>query len=101
MACQLPSKRLHVALQRDRSQPLVLVSDVVQVAVGAMVDREVQAQLGLPTVPEVAQEAVSRKVVEEPVELEVGIDTGRDVGLLRRPMKVLDCLGQPGPLGTA
>ena len=36
--------------QSDRGQPLALDGDVVQVAVGAMVDREVQAQLGLPTV---------------------------------------------------
>ena len=101
MLCQFPPERIRVALQGDCSQPLVFDSDVVEVAVGAMVDREVQAQLGLPTVPEAAQNAVSREVVEEPVELKVRIDAGRDVVLLRRLPKLLDRLSQPGPLGSA
>src|SRR5215204_4128349 len=72
--------------------------NVMQVAVRAMVDREVEAQLGLPAVPEAAQNRVSREVVEEPVELKVRVDAGRNVVLLRGLLEFLDRLHQPGPL---
>jgi hypothetical protein len=78
----------------------VLDSDVVEIAVGAVVDREVQAQLGLPPCPEAAQDTVSREVVEEPVEAKVRVDAGRDVVLLRGPVELLDGSQQLRPLRT-
>ncbi len=61
----LAPEALDVTRQHARDQSLVLAGDVVHVAVGAMVDREVEAELALPPVPEVLQDAVAREVVEE------------------------------------
>lgn len=66
----------------------------VQVAVGGVVDQEVEAQLGLPAVPEAAQRAVSRQVVEQPVELKVRVDAGR----LDRDRRAISVL--PNPFGA-
>ena len=57
----------------------MLNSDVVEVVVSTVVDREVETQLVFPTVPKALQGGVPRKFVEEPVEAQVGVNAGRDV----------------------
>src|SRR5688500_3905286 len=81
-----PPETVPVTLQHARTQPLVRAGDVVHVAVGAMVYREVETKLALPPAPEVLQDAVSREVVEEPVEAKVRIDAGREVIGLSGPV---------------
>ncbi len=102
MGSQFPAERVGVAFQGNRGQPLVLDDQLMRVvAVGAVIDAEVEAQLGLPAVPETLQDAVPGEIVEEPVESKVRVDAGRDVVLLHRPAQILDGLQQLRPLRTA
>lgn len=91
---------IEVSCQSKLSQFLVLNSDVVQVAIGTVIDRQVETQLVLPPVPHVLQGGVPRKFVEEPVETKVGVDAGGDVVGVGGPVKFLDGLFEPEPLGT-
>ena len=97
---RLLAEALEVAFQSKLSEFLVLNSDVMKVAVGTVVNRQVQTQLVLPPVPHALQRGVPRKLVEEPVEAKMSVDAAWDVIGVSGPVQFLDGLLQPELLGT-
>lgn len=64
---QFLAEGVGVAFQGDCGQSLVLGDQFVGDRCSAVVEAELEAQFGLPAVPQTLQDAVVREVVEEPV----------------------------------
>jgi hypothetical protein len=76
---KLTAEPNYVTRQHTGNHPLVFAGDVMHVAVGPMIDLEIEAKLALPPVPQVLQDAVTGEVVEEPVEAKMCVDARGEV----------------------